>query len=71
MDYEWEELEKKALTAIQLCLAPHVLREVLEKTTTVDLWALLEEFYMTNSLANKIHLKERLCTFKMKEGALI
>jgi len=24
-DYEWEELEKKALSTIQLCLAPHVL----------------------------------------------
>ena len=34
---EWKELEEKALSAIQLCLAPHVLREVLDKTTTVGL----------------------------------
>ena len=47
--YEWEELEEKVLSSIQLCLAPHVLREVLDKTTAVDLWAQLEEFYVTKS----------------------
>ena len=46
---EWEELELKAVSAIQLCLAPHVLREVLDKVTAVDLWARLEELYMTES----------------------
>ena len=65
---EWEELELKALSAIQLCLAPDVLREVLDKTTAVDLWVRLEELYMTKSLANKIRLKERLYTFRMAEG---
>ena len=43
---ECEELELKAVSAIQLCLAPHVLREVLDKTTTVDLWVRLEELYI-------------------------
>jgi len=62
-DYEWEELEEKALSAIQLCLASHVLREVLDKTTVVYLWARLEELCMTKSLANKIRLKEMLYTF--------
>ena len=33
MDDEWEELELKAFYVIQLCLAPHVLREMLDKTT--------------------------------------
>ena len=47
MDDEWEELELKALSAIQLCLAPLVLREVLDKTTAVDLWVQLEELYIT------------------------
>ena len=68
MDEEWEELELKAVSAIQLCLAPHVLREVLDKATAVDLWTRLEELYMTKSLANKIRLKERLYTFRMAEG---
>ena len=34
---DWEELKLKAVSAIQLCLALHVLREVLDKTTVVDL----------------------------------
>ena len=36
-DEDWEELELKAVSAIQLCLAPHVLREVLDRTTAVEL----------------------------------
>ena len=67
-DDEWEELELNALSAIQLCLAPHVLQEVFDKTTAVDLWVRLEELYMTKSLANKIRLKEMLYTFCMAEG---
>ena len=63
-DDEWEELEEKALSAIQLYLVPHVLREVLDKTTAVGLWVQLEELYMTKSLANKIRLKEMLYTFR-------
>ena len=71
IDEEWEELELKAISAIQLCQAPHVLREVLDKATAVDLWTRLEELYMTKSLANKIHLKEMLYTFRMTEGTLV
>ena len=40
-DEEWEELELKIVSAIQLCLALHVLREVLDKATLVDLWTRL------------------------------
>jgi len=50
-DEEWEELELKEVSVIQLCLAPHVLRQVLDKTTAVDLWIRLEELYKTKSLA--------------------
>ena len=62
-DEEWEELKLKALSAIQLCLTPHVLREALDKITAVGLWVWLEELYMTKSLANKIRLNERLYTY--------
>lgn len=40
---------EKVLSAIQLCLAAHVLLEVLEKATTADLWLGLEKLYMTKS----------------------
>ena len=52
-DEEWEKLELKALSAIQLCLAPYVLREMPNKTTAVGLWVRLEELYMTKSLAQQ------------------
>ena len=67
-DEDWEELELKAVSAIQLCLAPHVLREVLDRTTALELWSRLEELYMQKSLANKIRLKEKLYTIRMAEG---
>ena len=67
-DEQWEELDEKALSTIQLCLAPSVLREVLDKTTTAEIWLALESLYMTKSLFNKIRLKERLYTFSMAEG---
>ena len=61
-------MDLKAVSGIQLCLTPHVLREVLDKATAVDLWTRLEELYMTKSLANKIRVKERLYTFRMVES---
>jgi len=50
---------------------PHVLREVLDQTTTAEMWLALESLYMTKSLANKIRLKEKLYTFSMAEGTSI
>ena len=34
-DEQWEQLDEKMLSTIQLCLAPHVLHEVLDKPTVV------------------------------------
>ena len=58
MDEERLELNEKTLSTIQLCLMPHVLRELLDQTTTVEMWLALESIYMTKSLANKIRLKK-------------
>ena len=56
---------------IQLCLTIQVLCEVPDQTTMADLWLQFEALYMTNSLVNKIHLKECLYTFSMVEGTPI
>jgi len=37
IDEQLEQLDEKALSTIQLCLATHVLSEVLDATTTADL----------------------------------
>lgn len=57
---KWDELDEKALSAIQLCLSKEVLREVVHETTATGLWLKLESLYMTKSVANKIRLKEQL-----------
>ncbi|KAG8501094.1 hypothetical protein CXB51_003171 [Gossypium anomalum] len=68
---EWEELDEKALSAIQLCLANTVLQEVLMEKTSSALWKRLETLYATKSLANRLVLKQRLFTFRMNEAMLL
>ncbi|KAG8499172.1 hypothetical protein CXB51_005605 [Gossypium anomalum] len=68
---EWEELDEKALSAIQLCLANTVLQEVLMEKTSSALWKRLETLYVTKSLANRLVLKQRLFTFRMSGCELL
>ncbi|KAK5836877.1 hypothetical protein PVK06_012681 [Gossypium arboreum] len=68
---EWEELDEKALSTIQLCLANTVLQEVLMEKTSSVLWKRLETLYTTKSLANCLMLKQHLFTFRMNEGELL
>jgi len=70
-DDQWEELDEKALSSIQLCLSKEVLREVVNETTVAKLWLKLETLYMTKNLANKLRLKERIYTIRMVEGTPI
>ena len=55
---QWDEIDEKALSAIQLCLSREVLCEVINEKTTTDIWSKLESLYMIKSLANKLRLKE-------------
>ncbi|MFQ6660835.1 hypothetical protein Gotur_029207, partial [Gossypium turneri] len=68
---EWEELDEKALSAIQLCLTNTLLQKVLMEKTSSALWKRLETLYTTKSLANRLVLKQRLFTFCMNEGELL
>nr|GEV51674.1 retrovirus-related Pol polyprotein from transposon TNT 1-94 [Tanacetum cinerariifolium] len=65
-DEDWLKLDEKALATIQLFLTREVLREVIHETIAAGLWLKLESLYITKSLANKIRLKDRLYTFRMK-----
>ncbi|GJW73958.1 retrovirus-related pol polyprotein from transposon TNT 1-94 [Tanacetum coccineum] len=65
------ELNKKAHSAVILCLGNKVLREVTEETTAARVWSKLETLYMTKSLANKLYLKKKLYTFFMPAGRKI
>ncbi|GKD15933.1 hypothetical protein Tco_1205091 [Tanacetum coccineum] len=64
-------LNKKAHSAVILCLGNKVLGEVTGETTATGVWSKLETLYMTNSLANKLYLKKNLYTFYMPTGQKI
>nr|GFA39164.1 retrovirus-related Pol polyprotein from transposon TNT 1-94 [Tanacetum cinerariifolium] len=65
------ELNKKAHSAVILCLGNKVMREVTRETTATGVWSKLETLYMTKSLANKLYLKKKLYTFYMPAGRKI
>ncbi|GJR32463.1 retrotransposon protein, putative, ty1-copia subclass [Tanacetum coccineum] len=62
------ELNKKAQSAVILCLGNKVLRKVTRETTTTGVWSKLETLYMIKLLANKLYLKKKLYTFYMSAG---
>nr|GEY41272.1 retrovirus-related Pol polyprotein from transposon TNT 1-94 [Tanacetum cinerariifolium] len=65
------ERNKKAHSAVVLCLGDKVLRDVTKETTAAGVWSKLETLYMTKSLANKLYLKKKLYTFYMPAGRKI
>jgi hypothetical protein len=68
-DDEWEELDMKAVSTIWLLLADEVMYDVMEENSTSGIWLNLEKRYMSKSLTNKLHLKQKLYGLKMIEGA--
>jgi len=67
----WQELDEKALTAIQFCLADEVLDEFSTEKTTFSLWERLQGHYLKKSLTNRLILKQRLFRLHMHEGTPI
>uniref|UniRef100_A0A2N9GJC7 Integrase catalytic domain-containing protein n=1 Tax=Fagus sylvatica TaxID=28930 RepID=A0A2N9GJC7_FAGSY len=68
-DDEWEELDMKAVSTIRLLLADEVMYDVMEENSTAGIWLNLEKRYMSKSLTNKLHLKQKLYGLKMTDGA--
>uniref|UniRef100_A0A2N9J5P5 CCHC-type domain-containing protein n=1 Tax=Fagus sylvatica TaxID=28930 RepID=A0A2N9J5P5_FAGSY len=64
-----EELDMKAVSTIRLLLADEVMYDVMEENSTAGIWLNLEKRYMSKSLTNKLHLKQKLYGLKMTEGA--
>ncbi|GKA92042.1 hypothetical protein Tco_0813967, partial [Tanacetum coccineum] len=61
-------IQKKAYSALILCLGDRVLREITKETTAAGIWKILETLYLTKSLANHLYLKKNLYTFHMHLG---
>jgi hypothetical protein len=67
-EWEWEDLDVKALSTIRLCLADEVLFNIVGEDTISSLWRKLEILYMTKSVTSRIYLKRQLYSLWMKEG---
>lgn len=62
---------KKAKGQISLCLADLVLLNVHEEKTTTSLWKKIGVIYHGKSLVNKLFLRKKLYSLKMREGTYV
>ena len=53
----WQDLDEKALTTIQFCLADEVLDDFSTKKIASSLWERLHDHYLKKSLASPLILK--------------
>jgi len=68
---DWEEMDLKAASTIQLCLANKVMYNVMDEEITTELWSRLGTLYMTKSLSNKLYLKKQLYGLRMNEETAV
>ena len=69
-DENWEEMDLKAASTIQLCLAEDVMYNMIVEEKATGLWSKLE-MYMMKSLSNKLYLKKQLYRLRMNEGITV
>lgn len=58
-------MDKKARSTIIFSLGDFIIREVAKEKIVAELWAKLDELYITKSLVNKLYIKKRMLTLKM------
>ena len=51
-----------------MSLGDSVIQEVAKEKIVADLWAKLENMYMTKSLANILYIKKKMLSLRMIEG---
>ncbi|GKE15175.1 hypothetical protein Tco_1422752, partial [Tanacetum coccineum] len=64
-------IQKKAYSALILCLDDRVIWEITKETTDAGIWKKLETLYMKKSLANHVYLKKKLYTFNMHQDTAV
>lgn len=65
------EEDKKAHGTIRLCLYDFFLLNVSKEKTTYALWNWIGEIYQPKIMVNKLYLKQKLFSLKMREGESI
>jgi hypothetical protein len=68
---EWEKLERRERSMIQLCLVDLVLLNVSGEDLAKKLWDKLGSLYQSKSLVNKLFLINKLYLLRMSEGILV
>jgi hypothetical protein len=65
---DWEKLDRRARSTIQLCLADSVLLNMSGESTAKELWEKLGNLYQSKSLVNKLFLQKKLYHLRMEDG---
>ena len=70
-DEDWQKMDRKAKHSIRLCLSDSVLLNVSGEATAKDLWDKLGSLYQIKSLVNKLFLRKKLYSLRMKDGDFV
>ena len=70
-DEDWNDMDLKAIGAIESCFTDEVMSNVMDETTVPGMWLKLESLYMTNIMTNKFYLKIQLYSLRMSNGISI
>jgi hypothetical protein len=65
---DWEKLDRRARSNIQLCLVDLVLLNVSGESTAKELWDKLGNLYQSKSLVNKLFLRKNQYHIRMEDG---
>jgi hypothetical protein len=65
---DWKKLDRKVKSTIRLCLLDSVLLNVVEESTTKNLWDKFRKLYPSKSLVNKIFSRNKLYNLRMRDG---
>jgi hypothetical protein len=69
MDRGGKAKSRKALSLIQLHLSNNILQEVLQEKSIAAMWLKLESICMSKDLTSRLHMKMKLFSHKLQEGA--
>jgi hypothetical protein len=68
---EWEKLETRARSTIQLCFVDSILLNVSREDSTKKLWDKLGSVYQSKSLVNKLFLRKKMYLLRMSDDSSV
>jgi hypothetical protein len=65
---DYEKLDRRARSTIQICLVDSVLLNVSGVSTTKELWDKLGNLYQSKSLVKKLFIRKKLYHLRVEDG---